>query len=105
MKTILVIDGADNCAYDCFRTTDEFFKVLFPAEGQDIDFIEDFIQRCGDRSYDDEFNQLWNSPIRKKDVSGIDGILFYELLHKKEFYPNKMDSDLDERGRSRPRRE
>ena len=42
MKTILVIDDAENCAYDHFLAADDFFAVLFPEDGQDIEFIEDF---------------------------------------------------------------
>lgn len=41
MKNIQVIDGAMNCAYDIFAATDEEFKLIFPNEGQDIQFAED----------------------------------------------------------------
>jgi hypothetical protein len=99
MKTILIIDGAENCAYDHFQTTEEFFAVLFPNEGQDIEFIEDFRNRHPEGDFAPHFDQLWKSPVRKKDVRGIDGILFYEMLHKKRYYPNKKDSDLNGSGR------
>lgn len=100
MKTILVIDGADNCAYDHFQTTDEFFAVLFPGEGQDIEFIEDFQDRHPDGDFAPQFEQLWTAPVRKKDVRGVDGILFYHMPHKKKYYPNKRDCDLNGNGRS-----
>ncbi len=99
MKTILVFDGAENCAYDHFQATNEFFCLLFPADAQDIEFIEDFCERHADEDLQAEFEQLWVRPVRKSDVNGIDGILFYELLGKKIFYPNKKDSDLDATGR------
>ena len=100
MKTILVVDGADNCAYDHFQTSDEFFTVLFPDDGQDIEFIEDFWDRHRGEDFALQFDQLWKSPVRKKDVRGVEGILYYEMLHKKKYYPNKRDSDLNGSGRS-----
>jgi hypothetical protein len=92
VKTILVIDGAENCAYDHFQATEDFFALLFPGEGQDIEFIEDFWERHAE-------DDLGARPVRKRDVHGIDGILFYGLLRKKIYYPNKKDSDLDATGR------
>ena len=100
MKTILVIDGAENCAYDHFQADDDFFGALFPAEGQDIEFIEDFQSRHPEGSFASQFDLLWKSPVPKKQVQGIDGILFYGLLHKKLHYPNKKDSDLNGSGRA-----
>ena len=99
MKTILVVDGAENCACDHFQATDGFFALLFPSECQDIEFIEDFCERHPGEDFTAAFSQSWVRPVRKKDVRGIDGILFFELENKKQFYPNKQDSDLDARGR------
>lgn len=100
MKTILVIDGAENCAYDHFLTEDDFFAVLFPEDGQDIEFIEDFQERHPGGLFDDQFALLWKSPVPKKSVQGVDGILFYGMAYKKEYYPNKKDSDLNGSGRA-----
>jgi hypothetical protein len=100
VKTILIIDGAENCAYDHFQATDEFFALLFPGDGQDIEFIEDVWDRHAGHALEAQFDQLWARPVRKRDVRGIDGILFYGLLRKKIHYPNKKDSDLDATGRS-----
>ena len=99
MKTIQVIDGAENCAYDCFSADNELFHAVFPENGQDIEFIEDFLDRVPDGSLDGLFEKMWKRPVRKKDVRGIDGVLFFELLNKKRFYPNKRDSDLNRSGR------
>lgn len=102
MKTIQIIDGAENCAYDCFLADDELFEALFPGIGQDIEFIEDFLERdpCG--RFDGLFAAMWKRPVAKRDVRGIDGILFYELANKKKYYPNKRDTDLDGSGRRQP---
>ena len=99
MKTILVIDGAENCAYDHLQATEEFFAVLFLGDRQDTEFIEDFCERHINDDLEAEFAQLWARPVRKREVTGIDGILFYGLLIKNIFYPNKRDSDLDATGR------
>jgi len=38
---------------------------------------------------------MWGRRVPKREVQGIDGILFYGPLNKKRFDPNKRDSDLD----------
>ncbi len=98
MKTVMVVDGALNCAYDCFAADEELFAALFPGDGQDIEFIEDFQDRTDGR-WDDSLSAMWASPLDRKQLRGIDGILFYGLPEKKPFYPNKRDTDLDGRGR------
>jgi hypothetical protein len=101
LKNILIIDGADNCAYDIFMAEDELYDLIFPGEGQNIEFIDDLKERSKDRDHlDSLFEKLWSCPVRKDRVEGIHGILFYELENKKEFYPNKKDSDLDGWGRA-----
>jgi hypothetical protein len=52
MKTVLVIDGAENCAYDCFEASDALFARIFPAEGQDVEFIEDYMARSSEAEED-----------------------------------------------------
>ena len=37
MKNILVIDGAENCAYSVFQATEAEFRLIFPEDGQDTD--------------------------------------------------------------------
>jgi hypothetical protein len=100
MKNILVIDGADNCAYDIYAATDEEFRVIFPAERQDIAFIEEVIAAApSEGELSGMLENLWARPVMKADVRGIHGTLFYELELKKQFYPNRRDSDLDGSGR------
>ena len=100
LKTILIIDGAANCAYDCFQADDELFAAIFPADGQDIEFIEDFGAREADGRLNHLFAAMWKRPVAKTNIRGIDGTLFYGLQEKKEFYPNKRDSDLNGTGRA-----
>lgn len=69
MKTILVIDRADNCAYDCFLASEDLFGRIYPGEGQDVEFIEDVLAREGER-LDEEFKAMWRRPVRKTDVRG-----------------------------------
>ena len=100
MKNVMVVDGAENCAYDCFAVSEEFFLKLFPSPGQDIEFIEDVLARDPDNLLEAEFNLMLNNAVSKKDIEGLHGILFYELEFKKPYYPNKRDSDLDGVGRA-----
>ncbi len=95
MKNIQVIDGASNCTYDIFAMTDEEFGILFPGPGQDIEFIEDAIDRIGDDELGALMRNVWERPIRKPEVNGIHGTIFYELLWKKKYYPNKRDDDIE----------
>jgi hypothetical protein len=91
MKNIQVIDGAMNCAYDVYATTEEEFLKIFPGVDQDIQFIEDIRD-------DEEIKQIlarmWKQRLSKPEIHGIHGTLFYELTAKKQFYPNKKESDL-----------
>ena len=95
----MVIDGAINCAYDIFSVDEFFFKLLFPDEGQDIEFIEDVTERHPGGDLAEYFSAMWKSRIEKRNALGVDALLFYGLYFKKEFYPNKRDSDLDIGGR------
>jgi hypothetical protein len=95
LKNIQVIDGATNCAYSIFAVSDRAFKAIFPGNGQDIEFIEDFIRRAGQRKAGEILKPIWQHRIEKKNVTGIHGTLFYELKTKKRFYPTKHETDLD----------
>jgi len=44
-KNVQIIDGATNCTYSIYAFTDEQFALLFPEEGQDVEFIEDVMGR------------------------------------------------------------
>jgi hypothetical protein len=45
LAIIMVVDGAENCAYDIFATPDDDFALIFP-ERTDIAFIEDIERRA-----------------------------------------------------------
>lgn len=94
MKNIQVIDGANNCTYDVFAMKDDEFNILFPAPGQDIEFIEDAIDRVGDEELGAVMRNVWKRRVKKADINGIHGTVFYELLWKKKYYPNKRDDDI-----------
>lgn len=95
MKNIQIIDGALNCSYSIFSVTDEEFRILFPA-GQDIEFIEDVVRRVGDLELGKMMEPVWKRPVRKPDVCGIHGTLFYKLPYKKKYYPDKKSANLKE---------
>ena len=93
MKNIQVIDGAENSTYSIFAATDEEFEAIFPA-GADIEFIEDFVDRAGEETATEITAELWKRPVTKKDVRGLHGTLFYQLTHKKLYYPTKKESEM-----------
>jgi hypothetical protein len=92
MKNIQVIDGADNCVYDIFAATDEEFGVIFPV-GQDIAFIDEVLSRADRSQLDKTLAAMWRRPLRKRDANGIHGTLFYQLEHKKAYYPTRRDDE------------
>jgi len=96
MKNIQVIDGADNCAYDIFSINKRDFKLIFSDADQDIEFIDDFVERVGESVAQKILSEMWKHIVDKKEAQGIQGTLFYELDIKKKFYPRKMEADLDQ---------
>ncbi|HEY8155636.1 MAG TPA: hypothetical protein VII72_16025 [Myxococcota bacterium] len=94
MKNVQVIDGARNCTYEIFSATEEDFRSIFPGEGQDVEFIDDFIDRVGEQTANEITQRLWSSRIDKKHVVGIHGTLFYGLDFKKKFYPSKREEEM-----------
>jgi hypothetical protein len=95
VKNIQVIDDARNCTYDIFAVTDAEFDVLFPNPGQDIEFIEDVVERLGDECVGKLMMPVWKRLVNKPDVVGIHATLFYGLIdEKKRFYPTKKSSEM-----------
>ena len=94
MKNVMIIDGADNCAYDIFAATDDEFALMFPGDGQDIAFIDEIIAAMPRAEFQSRTAALWARPVDNKSASGLHGTIFYELDHKKQYYPNRKKSDL-----------
>ena len=82
MKNIQVIDGAENSVYDIFSATDEEFSLIFP-EGTDVAFIDEVYERGRKEQLDTAFNNIYQRRVRKLEVQGVHGIIFYELELKK----------------------
>lgn len=93
-KNIQIIDGAINCTYDIYSISDADFQLLFPADGQDIEFAEDLDSRLSEGTWKELSERLWLNRLDKKNVHGIHGTIFYGMEFKREFYPNKKESDL-----------
>jgi hypothetical protein len=92
MKNIQIIDGAENAVYDIFEATEEEFGLIFPL-GQDVAFIDEVMARGPSKILDEVFIRIWKRRIPKRDVRGIHGILFYQLDHKKQYYPTRKDEE------------
>jgi hypothetical protein len=93
LKNIQVIDNADNCKYPVYAATDTEFDKIFP-NGIDIEFIEDIVRRIGNKELSMIMAEIWKRPIKKEQIVGIHGTLFYQLKkEKRKFYPNKRFAD------------
>jgi hypothetical protein len=95
MKNIQVIDGALNCTFSVFEATDEEFALLFPAPEQEIQFAEDLAQLPAQEEIAAALNRIWDCPIRKRDVHGIHGTIFYGLDRYKSIYSEKREDGVD----------
>ena len=93
MKNIQVIDGATNCTYSIFETSDDEFDLIFP-DGSDAEFADDLAARIGEKIATKVTSKLWKWPVDKAAVVGIHGTLFYELKFKKKYYPTKRESEM-----------
>jgi hypothetical protein len=97
LKNIQIIDGARNATFSVFQATEEEFSAIFPADGQDIEFIEDFIARCGDDQAGRILKPIWERPILKRDAHGIHGTLYYEYEDRRKYLPTtKREVDWDQ---------
>ncbi|MGM0601251.1 MAG: hypothetical protein ACQETH_15685 [Candidatus Rifleibacteriota bacterium] len=92
-KNIQIIDAAKNCTYSIFSIAAEDFVLIFP-NNQDIEFIDDFINRISEPIAQEVLNKLWTKPVDKKSVKGIHGTLFFGLDFKKIYYPTKKEDEM-----------
>jgi hypothetical protein len=105
MKNIQVIDGAVNCTFSFYQVTDDEFIAVFPGSGQDIEFIEDVAKRLPRAKIDRIFKAIWDRPIKKTDVVGVHGTLFYEFEKKRKWFPtSKRERDWNPSALSRQQR-
>lgn len=94
MKNIQVIDGALNCTFSFFQAIDPEFRLIFPEPQQDIEYVEDLMRRPQKEKIETALKRIWERPIRKQDVRGVHGTLFYQLERYKEWYPTKREADV-----------
>lgn len=94
MKNVLIIDGARNCEYSIFAMAENEFKIVFPGDRQNVEFIEDLVERIGEENIAGLLTPVWKRQVEKPDAMGIHGILFYQLYWKKKFYPTKNDREM-----------
>jgi hypothetical protein len=95
MKNIQIIDGASNCTFSIFQATEEEFGRLFPEAGQEIQFSDELANLTEQGEVSAALKRIWERPIRKRDVRGIHGTLFYNLDHYKRLYRVKREDGVD----------
>ena len=92
MKNIQVIDGAENSVYDIFAAPDEVFDLVF-LPGTDIAFTEEIKQRADAERVFEALGTIWSNRLPKSQAMGIHGILFYQLIKKRKYYPTLRDEE------------
>lgn len=99
MKNVQVIDRADNAIFSIFQVTEDEFAVMFPAPDQDIELVEDLIERMGEANASSVLSCMWQRPILKRDVHGIHGTLYYgadDARWRQRIPANKREIDTDD---------
>lgn len=95
---IQIIDGADNATFSVFQATDAEFNQVFPTIGQDMEILEDFIERVGSTQANRILEAIWERPILKRDANGVHGTVFFNGQSRRQHVlPSKREVDLDER--------
>src|SRR5262245_61929811 len=59
LKNVQIIDGALNATFSVFQATEEELAAIFPAEGQDMELIEDFVERVGEERAGRILQPIW----------------------------------------------
>ena len=97
VKNVQIIDRAMNATFSVFQATEEEFLAIFPTFGQDMEFVEDFIGRCGAEQSERILGSIWERPILKRDAHGIHGTLYYGYEDRRHHLPaTKREVDWDE---------
>jgi hypothetical protein len=102
MKNIQLIEPAQNTDFPIYAVSDEDFSLVFPAPDQDIEFVDDLENRVGKRQIGTLIQRITSreSRVPKREVVGIHGTLFLNFPERKQYFPNKRETDLDlSRGR------
>lgn len=94
MKNIQVIDGAENCGFTICLIDDADFALVFPGEGQDVEFIEDVVARLGEQEAGRLVGRATTRRIRKQDALGIHGTLFFGMAERRKFFPTRREIDV-----------
>ncbi len=94
MKNVQIIDGALNAEFAVYQFNDDQFESIFPSPDQNIEFVEDVEGRLSDEEFDKAFAGVWDRKLKKSEIRGIHGTLFYGMKKRARFYPNKKESDL-----------
>jgi hypothetical protein len=102
MKNIQLVEPAENCAFLVHSVSEKDFKLVFPAKGQDIEFVEDLLARLGKRRAGQVLSRLFRRYVDKQQIHGIHGTLFLMCEGRKQYFPNKRETDLDGVPRGRP---
>lgn len=92
MKHVQVIGKAANGVFDIFAVDDKVFDLIFPT-GADIAFAEDLKRHPQVKRIAAGLEEAWKNRIPKRLVRGIHGTLFYELQHKRQYYPTLRDEE------------
>jgi hypothetical protein len=96
MKNIQIVDGALNATFSIFQATDEEFVGMFPG-GQDIELVEDLVERLGEDAAGSLLEPLWQRPILKRDALGIHGTLYFGHANRRAHIPaSKREVDWDD---------
>lgn len=96
MKNVQVIEADPGSTFSVFQMSDDEFRSVFPAPGQDIEFAEDLFERLGDDAAEKLLAAVWTRPVLKSTLAGLHGTLLYGFAERRHHYPeSKCERDYD----------
>ena len=86
---------AENATFSLFQATDGEFEVIFARQGQNLELVEDFVERVGEQAAGLTLASLWQRPIFKEDVQGVQEPYSTALDTEPSIFPLECELDRD----------
>lgn len=94
MKNIQVIDNAANSIFEIYQVPDDLFHVVFPNE-TDVAFIDEVERAFEARDGKRLWSILYQHPVNKKQVNGIQGTLHLTGSPvDKSYFPTRKEAEV-----------
>jgi hypothetical protein len=94
MKNIQFVTDSPAMEMPIFAVTDEEFALLFPAEGQDVEFNADVVRRLGPDRARTVFTAIAAREVPYPEVDGIHGTVFWDRERSRRYFPTRKAAEV-----------